>query len=58
LGKVFGKKRDTGPNYETIAAEGEKVTDFENEWLKKMIDADGEADELESLLVARLAYED
>jgi uncharacterized tellurite resistance protein B-like protein len=31
------------------------VTDYENEWLEKMIDADGMVDELESRLIARLA---
>jgi hypothetical protein len=55
LGKVFGKKRETGPDYEALAAEGEKITDFESEWLEGMIAADGEVDELESRLIARLA---
>jgi hypothetical protein len=58
LGKVFGKKRATGPDYEALAAEGEKVTDFESKWLDGMIAADGEVDELESRLIARLAEED
>jgi hypothetical protein len=57
FGKVFGKKRETGPDYEAIAAEGEKVTDYESEWLEGMIDADGEVDELESRLIARIAAE-
>ena len=57
FGKVFGKKRNAGPDYEAIAAEGEKVTDFESEWLEKMVDADGEVDELESRLIARIAAE-
>jgi len=58
FGKVFGKKQDTGPDYEALAAAGEAVTDYESEWLEKMIDADGEVDELESRLIARLAEED
>jgi len=57
FGKVFGKKRPSGPDYETLAAEGEKVTVYESEWLEKMIDADGEVDELESRLIARIAAE-
>jgi len=58
FGKVFGKKRETGPDYEALAAAGEVVTDDENEWLEGMIAADGEVDELESRLIARLAAED
>jgi hypothetical protein len=58
FGMVFGKKQDTGPDYEALAAAGEAVTDYESEWLEKMIDADGEVDELESRLIARLAAED
>jgi len=56
LGKVFGKRK-SGPDYQALAAAGEAVTDYENEWLKGMIDADGEVDELESRLIARLAAE-
>jgi hypothetical protein len=58
FGKVFGKKRDAGPDYTAIAAAGELITDYENQWLETMIDADGEVDELESRLIARLAAED
>ena len=58
FGKVFGKKTKTGPDYEALAAAGEAITDFESEWLDKMIDADGEVDDLESRLIARLAAED
>lgn len=58
FGKVFGKKRDAGPDYTAIAAAGELITDYENAWLETMIDADGEVDELESRLIARLAAED
>ena len=57
FGKVFGKKQPTGPDYGALAAAGEVITDFEQEWLEKMIDADGEVDELESRLIARLAAE-
>lgn len=57
FGKVFGKKRSTGPDYAALAAESAAVTDFEQEWLEKMIAADGEVDELESRLIARLASE-
>ena len=57
FGKVFGKKKPTGPDYAAIAADGEKVTDFEAEWLDNMVKADGEVDELESRLIARLAEE-
>ncbi len=55
FGKVFGKKAPTGPDYSALAAQGEAVTDHEREWLEGMIDADGEVDELESRLLARLA---
>lgn len=54
FGKVFGKRKDASPDYEALAAAGEAVTDFEQEWLEKMIDADGDVDELESRLLARL----
>lgn len=55
FGKVFGRRRDEGTDYAALATAGEAVTDFEQEWLEKMIDADGEVDELESRLLARLA---
>lgn len=57
FGKVFGKKTAARTDFEALAAEGEKVTDYESEWLERMIDADGEVDELESRLIARLAAE-
>lgn len=57
FGKVFGKKQP-GTDYTALAAAGEAVTDYESEWLEKMIDADGEVDELESRLIARLASGD
>jgi hypothetical protein len=62
FGKVFGKKRSgaepRGTDYVALAAAGEVVTDFEQQWLEAMIDADGEVDELESRLIARLAAAD
>lgn len=57
FGKVFGKKKPAGTNYEALAAEGEKVTAFESEWLDAMVQADGEVDDLESRLIARLSEE-
>ena len=58
FGKVFGKKKPAGADYEALAAEGEKVTAFESEWLDSMIAADGETDALETRLIARLAEQD
>lgn len=58
FGKVFGRKKPAGTDYDALAAEGEKVTAYESEWLDKMIEADGEVDELESRLIARLAQGD
>ena len=57
FGRVFGKKQATGTDFEALAAAGEVVTDYESQWLEKMIAADGEVDELESRLIARLAAE-
>lgn len=57
FGKVFGKKAPSGAGYAALADAGEKITDYESEWLEKMIGADGEVDELESRLIARLAAE-
>jgi hypothetical protein len=56
FGKVFGKKQP-GTDYAAKAAAGEEITDYENDWLEKMIGADGEVDQLESRLIARLAAE-
>ncbi|MCL9982178.1 MAG: hypothetical protein NBV60_03370 [Erythrobacter sp.] len=56
LGKVFGKKKP-GTDYAALAAAGEVITDYENAWLEAMIDTDGEVDDLESRLIARLASE-
>jgi hypothetical protein len=54
---VFGKKQPSGPDYETLAAEGNKVTAYKSEWLDEMVKADGKTDPLESRLIARLAEE-
>ena len=56
FGKVFGKKPE-GTNYTEAAAAGNLVEDFEQEWLEKMIDADGEVDELERALLSRIIDE-
>lgn len=58
FGKVFGKKGASGPDYGALAAAGEVITEYENEWLEKMINADGAVDALESRLIARLASDD
>jgi dsDNA-binding SOS-regulon protein len=57
MGVVFGKRK-TGPDYTALEAAGNAVTDAEQEWLEAMIDADGEVDELESRLLARIAAGD
>jgi hypothetical protein len=59
FGKVFGKKQPKPEHtyIEALAIEGEMVTDYESEWLDSMVQADGEVDELESRLIARLAEE-
>ena len=56
FGKVFGKKQ-SGPDYAEHAAAGEQVTDHEQEWLDAMIESDGEIDELERRLIARIIEE-
>jgi hypothetical protein len=58
FGRVFGKRPDAGVDYAALAAHGEEVSDFEEAWLEQMIDADGEVDDLESRLLARLAAGD
>lgn len=55
FGKVFGTKKPAGQDYAALAAEGEMVTDFESKWLERMVSADGEVDELETRLIARIA---
>lgn len=58
FGKVFGRKKPADSRFETLAAEGDKITAYESEWLDAMVQADGEVDELESRLIARLAQDD
>lgn len=53
FGKVFGKNADH-KNYAEMQAAGNLVEDFEQEWLEQMIDADGEVDDLERALLARI----
>jgi hypothetical protein len=57
FGKVFGKKaaEPARRSFEALAAEGEKVTEYESDWLDSMVQADGEIDELETRLIARIA---
>ena len=57
FGKVFGRKKPQETDYEALAEAGEKITSSENDWLERMINGDGETDELESRLIARLASE-
>lgn len=54
FGVVFGKKK-AGPDYTALEAQGEVVTDEEQKWLDAMINSDGEVDELERRLIARIA---
>lgn len=56
FGKVFGKN-DRGQTYAEAAAAGNLVEDFEQEWLEGMISADGEVDDLERALLARIIDE-
>lgn len=56
LGMVFGKKK-AKPGFAEQAAEGEVLTDHEEEWLNAMIEADGEVDDLERRLMARIVEE-
>lgn len=56
LGKVFGKKQG-GSTIAEQAAAGEAFTDPEQEWLDRMIEADGEIDDLERRLLARIIAE-
>lgn len=57
FGKVFGKKKDRGPSFEEQAQAGEAITDYEQEWLDAMIESDGEVDDLERRLLARIIEE-
>ena len=56
FGKIFGKKL-AGVNYTEAAAAGNLVDDFEQAWLEKMVDADGEVDDLERALLSRIIEE-
>ena len=56
FGKVFGKK-DSGPSFTEQAMAGEELTEIEQQWLDKMINADGEVDDLERRLIARIIEE-
>ena len=53
---AFGKK-PAGVNYTEAAAAGNLVDDFEQVWLEKMVDADGEVDDLERALLSRMIEE-
>jgi len=56
MGVVFGKKK-SGPDYTALEEAGNEVTDHEQEWLNSMIEADGEVDDLERRLIARIMAE-
>ncbi|XUU61443.1 hypothetical protein ACRAQ6_04000 [Erythrobacter sp. HA6-11] len=56
FGKVFGKKSE-GLNYTETEAAGNLVDDNEQAWLEKMIDNDGEIDDLERALLSRIIEE-
>lgn len=56
VGVVFGKRTEA-PGYSEQAMAGEEITDFEQEWLDNMIEADGEIDDLERRLIARIIEE-
>jgi hypothetical protein len=53
---AFGKK-PAGVDYTEAAAAGNLVDDFEQVWLEKMVDADGEVDDLERALLSRIIEE-
>lgn len=56
FGKVFGKNV-RGTNFAEAQAAGNIVTDHEQEWLEKMIDSDGQVDDLERALLSRIIDE-
>lgn len=56
LGMVFGKRK-AAPGFVDQADAGQAVTDAEEEWLGAMIEADGEVDDLERRLIARIIEE-
>ena len=57
FGKVFGKKQQSGADYDAMASAAEMVTENENAWLQEMVDADGQLDELERRVIKRLESE-
>ena len=57
IGVVFGKK-STEADYTRDEVQGTQVTQAEQDWLTQMIEKDGEVDELESRLLARIATPD
>lgn len=57
FGKVFGKKQPQAPSFEEQAAAGEAITDYEQQWLDSMVESDGEVDDLERRLIARIMDE-
>ncbi|MEO1489215.1 MAG: hypothetical protein AAFR88_07245, partial [Pseudomonadota bacterium] len=65
LGKVFGKRgaggamsEDAAKRINAAAAAGAELTSVEESWLKGMVEADGQLDDLERQLMRRLAEED
>jgi len=56
LGAVFGTKNVKG-GFSEQATVSDQVTDEEQKWLDRMIDADGKIDDLERRLIARIARE-
>jgi hypothetical protein len=57
FGKIFGKRDSAAPGFTERAAAGEIVSDSEQNWLDRMVDADGEVDDLERRLLARIIEE-
>ncbi|MEP0390503.1 MAG: hypothetical protein ABJ205_08955 [Erythrobacter sp.] len=61
MGVVFGKRKggplpeSTGKNIVAASIEGAKVTQAEKDWVNAMVEADGELDDLERRLIARIA---
>lgn len=53
FGKVFGRKAP-GSDYTQQAAQGARLTEDEQNWLDRMVAADGEVDALEQALIARI----
>ncbi|WP_298306624.1 hypothetical protein [uncultured Erythrobacter sp.] len=61
MGVVFGKRKDgavsehAGEKIVAASIEGAKVTQAEKDWVNTMVEADGELDDLERRLIARIA---